>query len=112
MQNINNDIIVIKKRKVIYFVSTHEIIACEANDNTTKVYLLNGEIIVATKCLKYFEAILLRRDFVKISRSVVVAVCQIRSVKSKTVQLVNGISFKLLVNQNLIVESITTKSKT
>lgn len=85
MQNIDHDIIVIKKRKAIHFVSINEINTKEAIDNTTKLRLLNNENVVAPRCLKYYEIILLKSGFVKISRSVIAAVCQIRSVKFKTV---------------------------
>lgn len=111
MQNIYGEIIVIKKRKAIHFVSINEIIACEASHNTTKFHLLNNEIIIAPRCLKYYEIFLLKSGFIKISRSVIIAVCQIRSVKSKTVLLINGITFKLHVSQNIVIDSVTTKFK-
>lgn len=53
----------------IEFVSINDIIHCEADDNYTFFYLQNGEKILVSKTLKYFEDLFTAKNFFRIHKA-------------------------------------------
>lgn len=61
--------IAIRNNDAIEYVNTHEILRCEADNNYTKIYLVDGKKILASKTLKEFEGILESFDFIRIHQT-------------------------------------------
>ncbi len=53
----------------IEFVRITDIVRCEADDNYTTFYLQNGEKILVSKTLKYFEELLTAKNFFRIHKA-------------------------------------------
>jgi len=53
----------------LVFVQVSDIIRCESEDNYTHFFLLNGERILVSKTIKYFEELLTDQDFFRIHQS-------------------------------------------
>lgn len=56
----------------ILFYDTDEIIYCQSNDNYTAIQLKNGEKIIASKTMKYFEDLLIPNGFLRPHQSYIV----------------------------------------
>ena len=53
----------------LIFVQVSNIIRCEAEDNYTHFFLSNGERILVSKTIKYFEELLADQDFFRVHQS-------------------------------------------
>jgi two-component system LytT family response regulator len=53
----------------LIFVPVAEIIRCESEDNYTHFFLVNGERILVSKTIKYFEELLTDQDFFRVHQS-------------------------------------------
>lgn len=62
-------------------VSVNEIIKCEANDNFTNFYLLNGEKKVICRTLKFYDDVLSDSGFLRVHRSHLINTQYIKSYK-------------------------------
>lgn len=62
----------------IYFASLDEIIHVDADSSYTKIYITNGEMIMSSKPLKYFEELLEDYDFVRVHQSHIINLKHIR----------------------------------
>lgn len=62
----------------IYFASLDEIIHVDADSSYTKIFLSNGDMIMSSKPLKYFEEMLEDFDFVRVHQSHIINLKHIR----------------------------------
>ncbi|HNE51313.1 MAG TPA: LytTR family DNA-binding domain-containing protein [Chitinophagales bacterium] len=62
----------------IYFASLDEIIHVDADSSYTKIFLTNGDMIMSSKPLKYFEELLEDYDFVRVHQSHIINLKLIR----------------------------------
>ena len=78
----------------LIYARFEEIIRCEAQSNYTKVVMVDKSSILITKTLKYFEDILLEKDFFRVHKSHVVNLHSvrrfIRSKKGSVVEMKDG----------------------
>lgn len=56
----------------ILFYDHHEIISCHSNDNYTTLNLKNGEKVIASKTIRYFEDILTPMGFIRPHQSYII----------------------------------------
>lgn len=80
----------------IRFVLISDIIRCQADDNYTKIYLMDGDKIISSKTLKEYDSILVDFGFFRVHRSHLVNLKQIKKILKK-----NGTQV-LMVNNDLI----------
>lgn len=74
-------------------VEVKDVIRCEAHDNFTKFYLLNGETHLICRTLKFFDELLSDLDFIRVHKSHLVNVqhiVQYKKGKGGQVKMVNG----------------------
>jgi len=62
----------------VAFVSIHEIIYCEADDNYTRFHLINGQQHITSKTLKDIQELLEEHDFLRVHRQYLINIHQIR----------------------------------
>ena len=78
----------------LIYVRFDEIVRCEAESNYTNVVMVNQSSILITKTLKYFEAILLEKDFFRVHKSHLVNLNNvrrfIRAKKGSVVEMKDG----------------------
>ena len=61
--------IVLRTMTQLHFIDIEDICYCQSQSNYTNVYLKNGETLLISKVLKYFEEILDGTSFIRIHRS-------------------------------------------
>ncbi len=61
--------IVLKTSERIYLVNVKDIIRCEAENNYTKFYLVNGNKIMVSKTIKTYETLLAEHEFLRVHQS-------------------------------------------
>lgn len=65
-QQLDAERLVIAGKNEMYFVRMQELIRCEANGNYTNFYLEDGQVLLSSKALKFYEDILPKHRFVRI----------------------------------------------
>jgi len=83
----------------ILYVRFEDIVRCEAQSNYTNVFFSDKTSILITKTLKYFEDILLGKDFFRVHKSHLVNLHSvrkfIRTKKGSSVEMMDGISIEV-----------------
>ena len=93
-------------------IAFDDIIKCEAKGNYTQFYTTNKKKYFASKSLKYYDSILIKKGFFKVNRSAMVNVNHIKSIYKKEAILLEGgdkiiISRRNKVNLNDLIKHLS-----
>ncbi len=70
--------IILKTTENVYLIGLNEIVACESDDNYTRVYLVKNEKILVSKTLKDYEEMLSGWGFYRVHKSFLINLAHIR----------------------------------
>jgi len=83
--------LIVKDQSGYEIIPFHEILRCEAESNYTNIVLTNGKVILSSKSLKHIENELPANLFIRVHKSHVVSIREIRRISSDSfVELSNG----------------------
>ncbi|MFO0357582.1 MAG: LytTR family transcriptional regulator DNA-binding domain-containing protein [Sphingobacteriaceae bacterium] len=99
-------LILIAKRKSMFFIRIENISKCQAIGNKTVFHFYNDENIIASKCLKEYELKLKNNGFIKINRGTMIPIKSIKFVSKNSVGLIDGSDLRLSNKQKINVNEI------
>lgn len=89
-------------------IKIKSIVKCEAEGNYSTIYVNDGEKLLASKSLKYYETLLKRSSFFRVNRTIMINVNFIQSIyKKETIILKNGEKLHVSVrNRSKLIDLI------
>ena len=91
--------IVVNTKDFIYILSPEKIVYIKASGNYSKIYDIDGNEIISSKTLKYFENKLMSKGFVRVHSGTLVNVEKISGIFRRsgnyTLELENGININV-----------------
>lgn len=74
----HNKKIILKTAENVYLLNLNEIVACESDDNYTRVFINNGDKILVSKTLKEYEEMLSGCGFYRVHKSFLINLAHIK----------------------------------
>lgn len=107
----NRNKIIINTFDKVFIIDANTIIHCEALSNYTRIYLDNGEDILASKTLSKFEIMLTNTEsFIRVHRSHLVNINHIKSYSkgdNSVIHMTNNNTIPYTIDKRKLLQSLT-----
>jgi len=98
----NSDKIALTTLDSLNVVKFKDIVRCEAKGNYTSIYLSNGNVLLITKTLKYYDDLLVKKDFFRVHKSHLINLRYVRKFikgKQAMVEMTDGKKIEVSVRK-------------
>jgi two-component system LytT family response regulator len=101
--------VVLNTHDNLYVIDIHDIVRCEAHNNTTEFHLKNGNRILVSKTLKEFEEMLPQQNFFRCHQSHLVNlnfVSRVHQFPTPAILLANGVKIPVAVRKRAALSKL------